>query len=498
MPDRRLFDVLVLGGGPAGATAAALLAAWGRSVVVVHRESMPARLAESLPPSIRKLLQFLGQLRAVEAARFHSNHGNRSHWAGSAALATSADSGYHVLRRDFDRVLLEHARSCGALIVDGQIRAVDLRREPEAQVLAENGSLRRYAASFVLDCSGRAGIIARKGLRRLDAGYRTLAIAAEWTCENWPRDESTHTLIDSYEDGWAWSVPLSSQRRQCTVMIDRDRTAISRSKLAATYRAELEKAQSIAERLRGASQVGAPWACDATVYRAVRAAEGRALLVGDAASFIEPLSSAGVKKALTSAWRAAVVVNTCLERPGMQGAAFDLFDRREQVVHRECRQRSAAFFKEAADFHHDEFWTRRAGSARGAVDDSTAEGTEQELESDSSTRRAFERLRDTPDLRLRPIPELRFEKAADIEGREVVLRDAIRVPGIGVPLRFAAGINLPELVRASGDCQNVPATIERYQRRVGAIDPQAVLTGLSILVAKGILRIRESGNRVIG
>ncbi|PYQ73454.1 MAG: hypothetical protein DMG01_22540 [Acidobacteria bacterium] len=87
-----LPDVFIIGGGPAGATAARLLASWGWSVRVAHRStsaiSRPS-LAESLPPSTRKLLAFLGQLDIVDAAGFHPNHGNIARWAhrGSTSRA---------------------------------------------------------------------------------------------------------------------------------------------------------------------------------------------------------------------------------------------------------------------------------------------------------------------------------------------------------------------------------------------------------------------------
>jgi hypothetical protein len=181
----------------------------------------------------------------------------------------------------------------------------------------------------------------------------------------------------------------------------------------------------------------------------------------------------------------------------MQAAAFELFDRREQLVHRECSKRASAFFKDAADVHDDEFWTRRADSADRAAAAAGGDPSSQDLTPDVSARRAFERLRDEPDLRLMPASDFRFDKAADIEGREVVMRDAIRIPGIAVPVRFAAGINLPELIRASGEGHNVPATVEGYQRRIGPIDPNAVLTGLSILVAKGVLLLARGSPRRI-
>ena len=155
--------------------------------------------------------------------------------------------------------------------------------------------------------------------------YRTLAIVAEWECDDWPPDEHTCTTIESYSEGWAWSVPLSAMRRQCTVMV---KTALAKAPAEAgphvrchRYERELAKATTLPARLANARRVSAPWTCDASMYDCVRAAEGPVLLVGDAASFIEPLSSAGVKKALLSAWRAAVVTNTCLANPAMAEAA---------------------------------------------------------------------------------------------------------------------------------------------------------------------------------
>ncbi len=142
------------------------------------------------------------------------------------------------------------------------------------------------------------------------------------------RTSTTQTAIESYRDGWAWSVPLSPTRRQCTVMIETGRSGHGSAKaaaLAATYARELAKAAMLSARLAGARQLSIPWACDASIYDAVRAADEGVLLVGDAASFIEPLSSAGVKKALLSAWRAAVVANTCLSNQSLAGAAADLY-----------------------------------------------------------------------------------------------------------------------------------------------------------------------------
>src|SRR6185503_10528460 len=151
---------------------------------------------------------------------------------------------------------------------------------------------------------------------------------------------------------------LSATRRQCTVMIERSRSP-ERVALESVYQRELAKATMIAGRGRDARarQIGNPWACDASIYDCTQAADEGVLLVGDAASFIEPLSSAGVKKALLSAWRAAVVTNTCLKDASLASAARQLYTRRERQVYADCTRRSAAFFAEAAARYTSPFWS---------------------------------------------------------------------------------------------------------------------------------------------
>ena len=491
-PPFRTVDVVVIGGGPAGATAAALLASWNRSVVLVHHEPDRPSLAESLPWSTRKLLRFLGQLDVVDAARFHPNFGNISRWAGKDATAATDDPGYHISRRAFDRVLRDHACSQGASIVVGHVTRVDPGSAVSVEHTGSQGA-RSYTPRFVLDCSGRAGVVARRGLRRTDVGYRTLAIAAEWECPDWPAGERSHTFVDSYENGWAWSVPLSSTRRQCTVMVDADLTTIRKATLAALYRAELRKAISIDARLAGSRQLSKPWACDASLYRCARAADSGALLVGDAASFIEPLSSAGVKKALASAWRAAVVVNTALNKPEMLGVACDFHDRREREVYEDCLRRSAAFFKSAAAVYDDRFWAVRANARDDSGNGSPSGLTDVDLGRDQAVRRAFETLRDRPSLGLKPSPHLTLGRAAVVEDREIVLRDAVVIPGFDEPVRFAAGVNLPELIRIAAGSRDVASLIGTYHARVAAIDPRSLLVGLSFLVARELM-VRDAKN----
>jgi flavin-dependent dehydrogenase len=493
-------DVAVIGAGPAGSTAAQLLASWGWSVALVHRPApVPGRpsLAESLPASTRKLFAYLGQLERIEAAGFYPNEGNVARWADASRVTRSQDAGFHVPREAFDAVLRDGAIAAGATKLDGIVRAVDLEAGA-AITIADGRGVQTLSARLILDCSGRAGVVARRGFRRSDAQYRTLAIAAEWECANWPADEHAQTLVESYPDGWAWSVPLSRTRRQCTVMIDTGRSPQDARGLNAIHQRELERSAELRARLRGATQATSAWTCDATVYDSAQPACEHVLLVGDAASFIEPLSSAGVKKALLSAWRAAVVANTCLRNESLAGAARDLYIRRERHVYADCMQRSRACFAESAAAYGTAFWSVRAAETSGAAhiyDDADAIGSDlsdAELARDPEVRSAVDHLRGAAHVRLRAADAVRFEPAAIIEGREVVMRDALIVPGVDTPLQFAAGVNLPALARLGAACGEVPALIEAYQAQVGPVPLTGLLTGLSLLVARHALVAESS------
>jgi flavin-dependent dehydrogenase len=479
-------DVFVIGGGPAGATAGRLLAEWGWNVRLVHRAADRPALAESLPPSTRRLLAFLGQLDAVDAAGFHPNDGNVARWAGASRTTPTESAGYHVCRKSFDATLRESARAAGAAIVEGVAQRADCG-EPARITVAGPHRRDDVLARLLLDCSGRAGVVARRGFRRNLAAYRTLAIVAEWTSDEWPIAEQTRTIVESYDDGWAWSVPLSRTRRQCTVMIDPAAARAARegapggAAMQQIYATALARTRELRQRVEHARQSSRPWATRASVYDAPTPCEPGVLLVGDAASFIEPLSSAGVKKAMTSGWRAAVVANTCLANPSMTSHALDFYARREREVFSECQAVARKFFCEAAAHHRTPFWTVRDERI----------GDSDHHEHGEDVRRALDRLRSAGAAKLRPSPALRFETAPDIEGREVVLREAIVVPGWDRPLQFAAGVDLPALVRLAGNCRDVPGIFSSYHAHVGAAPIDCLVTGLSLLLARQALILED-------
>src|SRR5687767_5670804 len=339
------LDVLIIGAGPAGCAAARMLASFGHRVLLVDRPSTGRNaLAESIPPSANRLLVELGMKNTVEAAGFHPWLGNTVWWGSEAPRVepfASGESGYQVERARFDAVLRQEAAQSGAQIVTGTVRDVD-----------------DYPATLVLDCSGRAGVIARKGYRRPEASHRTVALVGVWRAKTpWTAEQRGHTLVAAHADGWAWSVPTADDVRYFTVMVDPERSHLTKGAPSLdVYLAELRKVTPFVPWLDNADLIEGPWGADASLYSTSQYSGPGFLLVGDAASFIDPLSSFGVKKALASGWLAAITANTILKTPEMADEARAFYERREHAVVESFRQQTARFAAETANAEAHPFW----------------------------------------------------------------------------------------------------------------------------------------------
>ena len=519
---RAPIDVAVIGGGPAGASAARLLAAWGHSVLLLTKpDSGQPSLAESLPPSCRKVFDAVGVREAVEAAGFLTTGGNTVCWEGARPRAArfGGGRGLQVLRRDFDRVLLAEAERAGAAVRTGvTVRGVTV---PAATVALhgrdERGRAVTAHARFVLDGSGRAGIVARRHRTRVQAGETTLALVGVWRRRDpWPFPDcapgddgnealdDAQTVVEAYADGWAWSVPVSPQRRYVTVMVDPRTTRADRAEsLRARYLAELGKTTHLARATGGAALEGPPWACDASQYGARRFGGPGFLLVGDAATFIDPLSSFGVKKAMASGWLAAVVTNTCLRHPERATLARDFHAGRERQIWESYRRQTAAFFAQVSRRELHPFWSDRSdpvdsnpvGSdpvgAGAAAEAEAGDAVVEALRADPAVQAAFEALRRAPSIRLRPTPALRPTTVPAVEGREIVAAPSLSLDAGSagmLAIRHLRGIDLPALVAMAGGHAQVPDLYAAYRRSHAPVELPDFLGALSVLLGKGLLR----------
>ncbi|HEV3062825.1 MAG TPA: FAD-dependent monooxygenase, partial [Vicinamibacterales bacterium] len=230
-------SAVIIGGGPAGAVVGRLLAAWGHRVVVLEQDAATPSpgghgLAESIPPSTRKLLAQVGVLDEVEAEGFYQSSGNTVWWGSDECrverFREGRAQGLQVFRPDFDRVLLACATAAGADVRRGaRARAVHLDGNVAEVEYEHAGRRSTLATRFVLDCSGRSSVLAR---RFRVPGLRTCALVGTWHTGRtgrkgqagggWGLPDDTHTVVEAYDRGWAWSVPVSATTRHAGVMID--------------------------------------------------------------------------------------------------------------------------------------------------------------------------------------------------------------------------------------------------------------------------------------
>ena len=259
--------------------------------------------------------------------------------------------------------------------------------------------------------------------------------------------------------------------------------------MAAQYAAELRKTTHLADLARDATLDGVPWARDASEYDARQYGGPGFLLVGDAATFIDPLSSFGVKKALASAWLAAVATNTCLRSPAREALALQLYAEREQQVFDSYRRQTATYFSDMSATHPHPFWTDRAD----VLDlDRRERGDEVDsLRRNPAVLAAFEALRQARSIRLRPTDRLRTRTAPAVFGWEIIPEERLSFDDPTADpsgIRFLRGVDLVTLASMAANHTQVPDLFEAYQRVCSPVALPDFLGALAVLLAKGVLR----------
>ena len=503
-----MYDAIVIGGGPSGSASARLLAAWGHRVLLVDRprpsNQSPAHQSavESLPPSARQVVTTIGALDVIDDPAVQPWLGNVVWWAEAPRRVEQFPTGIagQQLQRDwFDARLRALAVAGGAecsmaLARDVVVPGLTGRHtDPPSVLLETEGATRRVTAPMILDASGRAGVIARQGLRLAAASVtggeapRTIALSGEWRARGgWLDVDDGHTLIASYAGGWAWSISPAPGVRHFTVMIDPARSGLVRNASAAdVYRRELDQVAPFRALVAAGEIAGRPWGADATTYSAERFAGEGFLLVGDAATSLDPLSSFGVKKALASGWLAAVVAHTVLSTPRMAGDALAFFDRRERQMHAAGLGAAAAFAGQALGESSSPFWSVRAAEA--GASEHLDEDDPRALARDAGVIAAFDDLKRRQRLALRPAAALRIEARAAVRGREIVLDEHLVVPAWPDGVRYLRGVDLLALVRMAPRYTDAGGLFEAFLRAHPTVILPDVAGALAVLIARGAL-----------
>ncbi|MEE2777776.1 MAG: tryptophan 7-halogenase [Acidobacteriota bacterium] len=483
---------VIVGGGPAGATAARLLALWGHEPLVLTRDRAADRsIAESVPPSCRRLFRHIAIEESFASAGFQPTTGNTVWWGSPEARVEwfpAGETGWQVRSSELESLLLRLASDAGAEVLGGRT----VREVEGGRVLCTSGAEAEvHETDWVLDASGRSGVVARAGLRRPFESAATLALAATWeTPKELDLADPSHTLVESYADGWAWSVPVSAAERFVAVMVDPRLTSLAAaagSNRDGIYDGELAKTRALGPLLSSGRRLSEVLACDASCYSASAFAGPGFLLLGDAGSFIDPLSSYGVKKAISSGWLAAVCLRTLLEEEDLTEACLELYDRRERQVFESYRRLSSLHFGEGGGAEPGRFWTERSMAAVSELHEDDLRFDPAILREDADVLAAFAELKQREAITLRVAPAVSVEPRAMVEGDRVVLADHLVGSWAPDGIRYLRDVELPRLATAGRCATSVPALFDAYNAAgVEAALPD-FLGALSVGLAKGLL-----------
>ena len=376
------FDVVVVGGGPAGATVSAAVAMHGHRVLLIEQEAFPRyQIGESLLPStVHGVCRILGVADEVARAGFTVKRGGTLRWgrhqdpwqfsfALSPRLPDPTAFAYQVERSRFDAILLDNARRAGVDVRErcraGSVVADD-ERVRGVRYTDPGGETREVRARYVVDASGNGSRIHGQvaGKRTYSDFFRNIAVFGYFAGgKRLPRPNNGNIFCAAFDQGWIWYIPLRDDLTSVGAVVSRENAVAIQRDPSASWRSMIDSCAEVRTLLDGV-----PRAAE-TPYDAVRVrkdysywksrlwAPGMAL-VGDAACFVDPVLSSGVHLATYGALLAARSINSSLAGTLAEDRCFGEFEARYQREYGLFYEFLVSFY----DMHQDEqsyFWKAR-------------------------------------------------------------------------------------------------------------------------------------------
>jgi flavin-dependent dehydrogenase len=324
-----MHDVIVIGGGPAGSTAATILAQRGRSALLLERERFPRfQIGESMLPYSNDIFRRLGVYEKLVDGDFFPKYGGAFVTAdGSAStvfrfnenLEPPYKRSFHVERSRFDQLLLDHSRENGVEVrEETPVSRVDLA--DGSRVIVETAAGEKLESRFVIDASGHGALLAHAtGRRTAVSALKKIAFFSHYrNVEHEPGRDKYNIVIVVLRNAWFWMIPLSEEKMSVGLVIERDHAMASGLSPEETLDRTIALAPYVARRMRNAERTAKVFTRKDFSYRVSQLVGENFALVGDAAGFLDPIFSTGVMIAMTSATRVADAVVDKLERGSMR------------------------------------------------------------------------------------------------------------------------------------------------------------------------------------
>jgi flavin-dependent dehydrogenase len=362
-------DVIVIGGGPAGSTAAALLARAGRDVLLLEKSNFPREhVGESLLPLCYPLFQDLGVLDELKkrfvrkpGVRFIDGLGQMSTtWCFNHVIKDPSYLSFQVARGEFDHVLLKNAARLGAKVREQiKVKDVDIKSAPDrvtVQSVDESGGEQTHRARFVLDASGREAILGNKyGWVRLREELDRTAVWSHWggvkLSGGLEEGLSLILYMGQEQKGWIWVFPLAVDRVTAGFVAQNSYIREQRRKLVEAGSTdwesdlcmqELMRAPFVNQLLKGAERKMRMMVNGNYSYEVKNHYGTNYAMIGDSRGFIDPIFSSGVFLSIKTAYLVADAVHHQLAN-GMKGEnqrmvqAYEMVTGAYNFVHRMIR-----------------------------------------------------------------------------------------------------------------------------------------------------------------